>query len=546
MFYLTIQTSPWTSIFGWFAFLLVNSFLLYIYFSLTMMIIARKTGTPGAGLAWIPILNLYLICQIARRPGWWLILLLIPVVNLVVLAMLWMSIAEMRGKPAWTGALAVIPFVGMIVPAYLAAGGGVSKFALGARNCQTCGTPIVADESFCRNCGEAAMTVVTARRMPAGSQALIGTGAAFAALFFFGLFGWLGISRVLAYAPPERKLPEMSERTSGTLTEFPVDTDTTAPMMPDSVETEDLEIAKKTDSKTTDSKKQTNKRLPPGVNRENLRTRGTTTLTTTVYRPRGKPVQPNTAEEIYICVLRLTPGQSDKIAVDIVKATNGNRTGAKVQSPRGATYTGSKIQSPQVLIYVLEKQAADVLILIYAPNSSMHDEAVRLAGNVGNGEGLNDYPEIRTSVWTLPQKKPGDLVLIDFYTQNRAEMGFSESDLNAAGSDEETRKLIEYFSQFIPERATHARYQDAARRDWEVAIYDYDSPRRAWQTWFFLNWTIGLSGQSISLENVDGVYADTDEGRALIFQKGPYLIFVLAPAATPTDKLVSLGSGFQV
>jgi hypothetical protein len=340
----------------------------------------------------------------------------------------------------------------------------------------------------------------------------------------------------------------MPERTSGTLTEFPVDTDTTAPLAPESVVAEDLQNTPKSGSTASD--KQTAKRLPPGVNREGLKRRGGTALTTTVYRRRpkaGQPITPLTpAEEIYICVLRITPGQANAIAVDIVKASGGSRSGTRLQSPRGGVYVGSKIQTPQILIYILEKQSADTIILIYSPTPAMNDAAIRLAGNVGNGEGLSDYPETKNTLWTLPQQKPSDLVLVDFSTVTRAGIGLSDSDLNAAGNDKETQKLIEYFSQFLPERATHARYQDAARRDWEVMIYDYDSTRRAWNTWLFLSWTVGLSGQRVSLKHGDGIYADTGDGRALIFQKGPYLIVVLAPAATGTDKLVSLGDGFQV
>jgi hypothetical protein len=544
-----LQTNSLASAFGWLVFFFLGGLALYVYFAVTLMIIARKTKTPGAGMAWIPVLNLYLMCQIGRRPAWWMLLCFVPLINLFTLAMIWMSIAEMCGKPVWTGALVIIPFVGLIIPAYLALGAkSAPALTLGARNCQSCGTSIVADETFCRNCGDSAATVVAARRASTGQMVLTSAGTSFAVLLVFGVFGWFSLARVLAYTPPERKPPAMSERTAGTLTEFPVDTDKTAPLAPESIVAEDLQNAPK--SASTASNKQTAKRLPPGVNREDLKRRGGTALTTTVYRRRpkvGQPTAPITpADEIYICVLRITPGQANAIAIDIVKATSGNRSGTRLQSPRGGVYVGSKIQTPQVLIYVLEKQSTDTLILIYSPTPAMNDAAIRLAGNVGNGEGLNDYPETQNALWTLPQQKPSDLVLVDFNTVTRAELGLSDSDLNSAGNDEETRKLFEYFSQFIPERATYARYQDSARRDWDVVIYDYDSTRKAWNTWLFLSWTVGLSGQSISLKHGDGIYADTGDGRALIFQKGPFLIVVLAPSATVTDKLISLGDGFQV
>ena len=45
-----------------------------------------KAGQPGwAGL--IPIYNLYILLQIAGRPGWWILLCLIPPVNIVIAAL---------------------------------------------------------------------------------------------------------------------------------------------------------------------------------------------------------------------------------------------------------------------------------------------------------------------------------------------------------------------------------------------------------------------------------------------------------------------------
>lgn len=93
-----------------------------VYFAATLMVIAKKTGTPNAWLAWVPIANVFLLCRAARRPGWWALLLCLPGLNLVAAVVIWMGIAAARGREAWTGALILIPVIGFFVPAYLASG----------------------------------------------------------------------------------------------------------------------------------------------------------------------------------------------------------------------------------------------------------------------------------------------------------------------------------------------------------------------------------------------------------------------------------------
>ncbi len=61
-----------------------------------------KAGEPGWGVL-IPIYNFYLLCRIAQRPGWWLILMFIPVVNLAVGIVLSIDIARHFGKGAGFG-----------------------------------------------------------------------------------------------------------------------------------------------------------------------------------------------------------------------------------------------------------------------------------------------------------------------------------------------------------------------------------------------------------------------------------------------------------
>ena len=49
----------------------------------SMWKVFTKAGQPGWASI-IPIYNAYVFLQIAQKPGWWLVLLLIPFVNLVV------------------------------------------------------------------------------------------------------------------------------------------------------------------------------------------------------------------------------------------------------------------------------------------------------------------------------------------------------------------------------------------------------------------------------------------------------------------------------
>lgn len=92
----------------------------YVYYSLALQTIAKKTSTENPWLAWIPIANIILMLNIAKKPLWWLLLCLIPVVNIVIFIIVWMGIAEAVKKPNWWGILLIVPLVNIIVPGYLA------------------------------------------------------------------------------------------------------------------------------------------------------------------------------------------------------------------------------------------------------------------------------------------------------------------------------------------------------------------------------------------------------------------------------------------
>jgi len=98
--------------------------VIYVYYAITLMAVAKKTGTPEPWMAWIPIANLVLMSRIAKQ-HWWPILLLIgffiPFVNFiasivfVIFMLIWQwKICEVRGKPGWWPILQLIPIVGGI------------------------------------------------------------------------------------------------------------------------------------------------------------------------------------------------------------------------------------------------------------------------------------------------------------------------------------------------------------------------------------------------------------------------------------------------
>ncbi len=56
-----------------------------------------KAGQPGWACI-IPIYNLYVLIKIAKRPGWWVLLCFIPLVNIVISLIISIDVAKNFGK----------------------------------------------------------------------------------------------------------------------------------------------------------------------------------------------------------------------------------------------------------------------------------------------------------------------------------------------------------------------------------------------------------------------------------------------------------------
>ena len=84
----------------------------------------EKAGQPGWGIL-IPIYNIYLIMLIAKRPGWWLLLFFIPIVNFIIAIIINFDIAKQFGKDTVFG-LGLL-FLGFIFYPVLALGNAKYK-----------------------------------------------------------------------------------------------------------------------------------------------------------------------------------------------------------------------------------------------------------------------------------------------------------------------------------------------------------------------------------------------------------------------------------
>lgn len=73
--------------------------------------IFTKAGQPGwASL--IPIYNAYVFLKIAGKPGWWLLLLFIPIANLVIMILALAGLSATFGKGAgFTVGLLFLPII---------------------------------------------------------------------------------------------------------------------------------------------------------------------------------------------------------------------------------------------------------------------------------------------------------------------------------------------------------------------------------------------------------------------------------------------------
>jgi hypothetical protein len=77
--------------------LLILYLALYAIYGLALYGVFKKAGKPGwAGF--VPIYNLIVLLEVVGRPLWWIILYLIPIVNIVILIIVYNDLSKSFGK----------------------------------------------------------------------------------------------------------------------------------------------------------------------------------------------------------------------------------------------------------------------------------------------------------------------------------------------------------------------------------------------------------------------------------------------------------------
>jgi hypothetical protein len=91
--------------------------LLYVFSAIGIFLVVcqwkiyTKAGKPG-WTSIIPIYNIVILLEIVKKPIWWLVLLMIPLVNVVIAILIMIELAKVFGKDGgFTVGLILLPYV---------------------------------------------------------------------------------------------------------------------------------------------------------------------------------------------------------------------------------------------------------------------------------------------------------------------------------------------------------------------------------------------------------------------------------------------------
>jgi hypothetical protein len=554
--------------------LFVFCLLFYIYGAVILMTLAKKTGTPNGWMAWVPIANGVLMCQIAGKSGWMILACMIPLVGIFVAIWLWMLIAERRGRPSWWGILMIIPIVNFIVPAVLAFSGPHAPSAppqtwppspqpfpyappapAGPAHCPACGTAADPGERFCGNCGQpmpaaplpppappppaygyAAPPPAYQQPPPPQKSKFSCGGCLLIGLLLFLAFGvavWWFLFRDASSV--SRSAPALPGAVSGLLREFPVDHLTGTPARPFSSTTQ--VFGSESEPVTLPSAW-----LPPGL--PQTLPRYARSAVSAAYRTfAAGPL-------VAVTILETPPGaaaQAEAImAVIQAGLPSAAVTGVELQSSGGQIYRGFKARSDGSQAYVVDKQNAPLTVVVWAPTEDAIPLADRLASNIGNSTGLEREPAVQEALSALPAAEETGLSLVETRTWDASDPAALDLDLGGAAGGAELRQALEMSKRLLPDRLLQSRYRDSGGQTWDVFVGAYPNSAKAWAAWRLAKSFAISNSQEAVVEGGDAITLVEGANRLLLLRKGASIAAVAAPVSVPAEMLASFAGRLQL
>jgi len=97
--------------------------LVYLVLAVVALVAGWKVFSKANQAGWkilIPIYNAYIVLKIVGRPGWWLLLFLIPFVNIIISVIIAIDLAKSFGKSEAFGIVALFLFslIGYLILAF--------------------------------------------------------------------------------------------------------------------------------------------------------------------------------------------------------------------------------------------------------------------------------------------------------------------------------------------------------------------------------------------------------------------------------------------
>ena len=443
------------AILKWFIY---GSIAVYVAVAVGLSMLAARLGMRGGWMAWVPILNLWLLCRMARSSVVWILPAMIPIVGLAVLAYLGARVARRLGMSAGVGVLFGVPFFGALVPIPMAL--GRSPLPEGATGGAATRRPIIA--------GIVSLAVATI-------LVAMGTTA-------FWITG-----RMTRTAPRSAKAVAASlpKKTASTLTEFPLDTATSNAAVPTNVIMQTFKKpARGADAAPQEVRIQP-RQLPPWMQPASLPEVAESVAAADYLWP-GSSAPVSVVTMVTHDEKSAAPAAPSPAALE--KAEPGARaTGIEVKNDEGETYRGYRVSGGESTYYAVNKAGTNINIFITATDEAGAATADRLARNLGVGDGLLEQGDYAGIFGELPSPPGGtSWQEVHTLTESDIEKMIQMVEHEAANLSAEDRNEIAPFLPLLSQIRTLAPkrvaggFQESGSDGFGAAIASYASSRSTW------------------------------------------------------------------